>query len=147
MAAQQAAAQVMDRPVRKPAAKKKQKKDAHNKELGKRGEDAASRFLFDRGYEIVERNWKCRFGEADIIARDGDAIVFVEVKTRSGLERGFPSEAVDAKKRSRYERIALAYLSGCDEVDVPVRFDVVSIVSIAENRALIRHHISAFSGA
>ena len=149
MAAQQAALQI-DAPVAAPGpgvAKRPKKRGVRNKERGKRGEDAAVRFLYKRGYEIVERNWSCAVGEADIIARDGRAIVFVEVKTRSSLERGFPSEAVDQDKRSRYERIALAYLAQCDDTDVPVRFDVVAIVAIAPDRALIRHHINAFSGA
>lgn len=115
-----------------------------NIELGRRGEDAAARFLDRRGYEIVERNWTCAAGEADIIARDDDAVVFVEVKTRSNCDCGMPSEAVDEAKRDRYERIAALFLQGYDVVDVPVRFDIVSIVVIAPDRAMIRHHINAF---
>ena len=116
-----------------------------NAELGRRGEDAAARFLDRRGYEIVERNWTCAAGEADIIARDGEALVFVEVKTRSNTEKGLPSEAVDAGKRRRYERIAALFLVDYDVVDVPVRFDVVSIAVVPPARAFIRHHIGAFS--
>lgn len=116
-----------------------------NAELGRRGEEAAARFLIRRGYEIVERNWTCAAGEADIIARDGDWIVFVEVKTRTSVEKGFPSEAVDARKRERYERIAALFLAGYDEVDVPVRFDVVALLVVAPDRALVRHHINAFA--
>ena len=116
-----------------------------NAELGRRGEDAAARFLDRRGYEIVERNWTCAAGEADIIARDGEALVFVEVKTRSSCDCGMPAEAVDEAKRDRYERIAALFLQGFDVVDVPVRFDVVSIVVVPPDRAFIRHHIGAFS--
>ena len=116
-----------------------------NRELGRRGEDAAARFLDRRGYDIVERNRTCAAGEADIIARDGEALVFVEVKTRSNTEKGLPSEAVDAGKRRRYERIAALFLVDYDVVDVPVRFDVVSIVVVPPDRAFIRHHIGAFS--
>ncbi|RNL48446.1 YraN family protein [Paraeggerthella hongkongensis] len=119
--------------------------DSHNIELGKRGEDAAARFLYRRGYEIVERNWTCSAGEADIIARDEEWVVFVEVKTRSSCEKGFPSEAVDPEKRKRYENIAALFLRDYDVVDVPVRFDVVSIVLVAPDRAMIRHHINAYS--
>ena len=119
----------------------------HNAELGRRGEDAAARFLDRRGYEIVERNWTCEAGEADIIARDEETVVFVEVKTRSNCERGLPSEAVDDEKRERYERIAALFLQGYDVVDVPVRFDIVSIVVLSSDRAMIRHHINAFSAA
>lgn len=118
-----------------------------NAELGRRGEDAAARFLDRRGYEIVERNWTCAAGEADIIARDGDSVVFVEVKTRSSCDYGMPAEAVDEAKRDRYERIAALFLQGFHVVDVPVRFDIIGIVAVAEDRAMIRHHINAFCAA
>lgn len=137
----------LERTEAKKASRKVAKKptDKHNIELGRKGEEAAARFLYRRGYEIVERNWKCFAGEADIIARDNDTLVFVEVKTRRDCQKGFPSEAVTKTKRERYERIALAFLSDHDISDVSVRFDVVSLVVIAGKRALIRHHINAFS--
>lgn len=125
--------------------KLKKPKGVRNKELGKRGENAAANFLYKRGYDIIDRNWECKFGEADIVARDGDCIVFVEVKTRKDVQKGFPSEAISSEKRSKYEKIALAFLKDYDAVDVPVRFDVISIVVIGPNRALIRHQINAFS--
>lgn len=135
-------------PAKPKAAKPKAKaKNMHNKELGARGEEAAARFLVHRGYEILERNWTCTAGEADIVARDGDAIVFVEVKTRSDSSMGFPAEAVTAKKRQRYERIACLYLERHELTDVLVRFDVISLVAIATDRALIRHHINAWAEA
>ena len=139
---------VAGRPARakNPPRKRKAKgQGERNKELGRRGEDAAARFLERRGYDIVARNWTCFAGEADIVARDRQAVVFVEVKTRSNTEKGLPSEAVDAGKRRRYERIAALFLQGFDVVDVPVRFDVVSIVVVPPDRAFIRHHIGAFS--
>lgn len=129
---------------RRSSAGKGKSAGERNAELGRRGEDAAARFLDRRGYDIIERNWTCVAGEADIIARDGEFVVFVEVKTRSSCEKGLPSEAVDAAKRERYERIAALYLQGFDVVDVPVRFDVVSIVVMGTDRAFIRHHINAF---
>lgn len=67
------------------------------KELGRKGERAAVRFLKNRGFEILETNWVCFAGEADIIALDGSTLCFVEVKTRTGVQKGFPSEAVNAK--------------------------------------------------
>lgn len=116
-----------------------------SRELGLRGEEAAVRYLQRRGYGILDRNWKCFAGEADIVARDDDgALVFVEVKTRTDTRKGFPAESVTARKRSRYEKIALAYLAEYDEVDIAVRFDVISIMVIASDRALIKHHIGAF---
>lgn len=114
------------------------------RELGRRGEEAAARYLDRRGYEIVARNWQCAAGEADIVARDGDALVFVEVKTRSSCEQGMPAEAVTRAKRDRYERIAALYLQGNDVTDVPVRFDIVSLLVVAPERAMVRHHINAF---
>lgn len=139
---------------RVPSGKSKAKKAANsagepigkrNVEFGRRGEDAAARFLYRRGYDIIERNWTCAAGEADIVARDGESLVFVEVKTRSSTEKGLPSEAVDTAKRSRYERIAALFLRDYDVVDVSVRFDVVSLVVISPDRALVRHHINAFA--
>lgn len=115
--------------------------------LGARGEEAAARFLYRRGYEILDRNWKCFAGEVDIVAKDDDTLVFVEVKTRKDGERGFPSEVVTAEKRARYEKIALAYLSECESTDFPVRFDIVSLVVIAPDKAAVRHQINAFSAA
>lgn len=114
------------------------------KELGRRGEKAAVNFLKRHGYEILETNWSCFAGEADIIAREGDVLCFVEVKTRSNTEHGFPSEAVNAKKRDRYERIAACYLKDYDTVDVSVRFDIISILVLSEHRAFLRFHINAF---
>ena len=86
-----------------------------NRGLGMRGEQAAARFLEHRGYVVLERNWTCRFGEADIIALDEDETVcFIEVKTRRSIEAGIPEEAVTPEKQRRYERIALSYLSESD---------------------------------
>ena len=116
-----------------------------NRELGMKGEEAAARFLMHRGYDILERNWSCPAGEVDIIAKDDDALIFVEVKTRSDMSRGFPSEAVTKAKRERYEKIALAYIAEHSTVHLCVRFDTVSLVVVGEGRAMVRHHINAFS--
>ena len=114
--------------------------------LGKRGEDAAVRCLESKGYEVLERNWKCRYGEADIIALDeAGTIVFVEVKTRRSVHAGIPEEAVSRAKRRRYENIALEYLSYADWEDgTPVRFDAICICVKDHNRAMLRHHLGFF---
>lgn len=114
-------------------------------ELGIRGEQAALHYLERCGYEILERNWHCFAGEADIIARGEDTLVFVEVKTRSDVTCGLPSEAVDKKKRARYEKIALSYISTYEQQECPLRFDVISILFADTHRALLRHHINAFA--
>ena len=128
------------------ASTKPKPRGVRNKELGAKGELAAALFLERRGYEIVEQNWRCPAGEADLIARDENGtVVFVEVKTRTGVEHGFPAEAVTPARRRRYERIAGYYLSDHVFEDARVRFDVLSILSMRpRNRAYIRHHIDAF---
>lgn len=113
-------------------------------ELGKRGEEAAACFLERREYEILDRNWKCIAGEADIVALQDDTLCFIEVKTRKDAQKGFPSEAVDTRKRSRYERIAACYLKDHDYADVRVRFDIIAILALGEDRAFLRHHLNAF---
>ncbi|MEF2657397.1 MAG: YraN family protein, partial [Eggerthellaceae bacterium] len=94
--------------------------------------------------EILDRNWKCIAGEADIVALQDDTLCFIEVKTRKDAQKGFPSEAVDMRKRSRYERIAACYLKDHDYADVRVRFDVIAILVLGEGRAFLRHHLNAF---
>lgn len=124
--------------------KKQAVEHPHNKQIGRRGEDAAARFLEMMGCEILERNWTCPAGEADIVMRDENALVFVEVKTRTSLKKGFPSEAVTAKKRARYEKIASWYLCEYNYVNIPVRFDVVALMVIGDDRAFVRYYKGAF---
>ena len=116
----------------------------HNKNLGKTGEDAAANYLQRQGYEIVARNWVCSNGEADIIAMEADTLVFVEVKTRMGESCGLPEEAITRAKRSKYEKIAISYFAQNILRDLSVRFDVISITVIGDDRAFLRHHINAF---
>lgn len=117
-------------------------------ELGRKGEEAAVRYLKSRGYAIVKRNWFCRFGEADIIARDPEGtLCFIEVKTRQSVEAGLPEEAITRSKQSRYERIALCYMMVTDDWDDndSVRFDVIAICVTAPHRAMLRHHKGCFN--
>ena len=95
--------------------------------LGKTGEDLACAELERRGYEIVDRRYRQRDGELDIVARDGQTLVFVEVKTRRGGAFGGAAEAVTARKRRRIVGLALGYLTRHHLGDVACRFDVVSI--------------------
>ncbi|MDO4443575.1 MAG: YraN family protein [Slackia sp.] len=113
--------------------------------LGMRGEEAACRFLKRRGYIVLERNWTCPAGEADIVAQDEDgSLVFVEVKTRSNLEAGLPAESVTPRKRARYERIAGYFLADYDGEECRVRFDVIALLVLGNGRALVRHYVNAF---
>jgi putative endonuclease len=113
-------------------------------ELGKRGEDAAAAYLERTGMTVVERNWRCRAGEVDLVALDGTSVVFVEVKTRKSTATGQPEEAVTPTKQRRYKRLAEAYLQQAGLSDVTVRFDVISLLVVADDRALLRHHRAAF---
>jgi len=112
--------------------------------LGQRGEDAATAYVERQGWTVVERNWRVSAGEVDIICIDGDDLVFVEVKTRKSASKGTPDEAVTPAKQRRYERLAREYVSQAGLDDVSVRFDVISILVIAADRALLRHHRAAF---
>lgn len=114
-------------------------------QIGRRGEQAAARYLDHMGYIILERNWQCPAGEVDIVALDEGALVFCEVKTRTNLDCGLPEEAVDARKRNRYEKIAGWYLRDHDFVDMPVRFDIVALLAVSNERALVRHLVNAFA--
>ena len=113
------------------------------RELGKRGEAAAAVFLQNLGQRIVAQNWRCRFGEVDLITQDGDTIVFCEVKTRKSVQAGQPSEAITLKKQQKYSQLAALWLSRFGEADCAVRFDVVSILVTGLHSA----HITLLKGA
>jgi len=96
---------------------------------GERGEKLASRFLRSRGYKILYRNFKARGGgEIDLVCRDGDSLVFVEVKTRRDAAFGRPIDAIGKEKQLRISRGGLAWLRLLDNPDISFRFDVVEIL-------------------
>jgi putative endonuclease len=96
--------------------------------FGKTGEELARDFLEHQGYEIVDANFRTRFGEIDIIARHGSIWVFVEVKARRGVSFGLPEEAVTFRKQNKIIRMALWYLKEKHLENVSWRIDVVSII-------------------
>ncbi len=114
----------------------------HNSAVGRYGEDVAARALVAAGLTVLQRNWRCRDGEIDVVARDGDVLVFCEVKTRTSTAFGDPAEAVSPAKAARLRRLATAWLleqrAGGEPSFWPeVRFDVVSVLRPAErSRAL-----------
>ena len=114
-------------------------------ELARRGEDAAAAYLERIGMTVEERNWRIKGGEIDIIASEGDDVVLVEVKTRRSEGAGTAEEAVSPAKQRRITRLAAAYMAtrGGDDRE-GVRFDVVTIRVLAEDRALLRHYRAAF---
>ncbi|MBB5911579.1 putative endonuclease [Nocardia transvalensis] len=117
---------------------------AHNLALGAHGEELAARFLRASGMEIVEQNWRCRYGELDLIARDAEVTAFVEVKTRSGLGFGAPAESVTFSKQQRIRRLALLWLNEQDGPWRRIRFDVVSVLLIRDREPAIDHLKAVF---
>ena len=132
------------------AAERKSVRDFSPRELGREGEQIAASYLERRGYDVLERNWVCKRGEADIIARDRtedeNSCVLIEVKTRLALgtsSEALPELAVDADKQRRYRSIALAYMYSHPRV-VSVRFDVIAINIVGERSAKLRHLVGAY---
>jgi putative endonuclease len=105
--------------------------------LGRLGEEAASAWYLQHGYEIVQRNWSCRTGEIDLICRRGQLLVICEVKTRTTDQFGSPFEAVTSAKRRRLRRLATLYLLETAPTTTVVRFDVAAVqggsVEVLEN--------------
>lgn len=95
---------------------------------GRAGEELAAAFLREKGFRIVEINYRCQGGEIDLICEDRQTLVFVEVKTRSATRRGEPGEAITRSKRARLVKAAARYLTSKKLWEKPCRFDLVSIL-------------------
>ena len=109
------------------------------KKLGNRGEKIAANFLRKRGYRIIEKNYHSRLGEIDIVARENDSVVFVEVKTRRSTDFGLPEEALSYDKRRRLSKVAMGYLAHRRIQDTNCRFDVVSILMDDKKVRKVKH--------
>src|SRR5436853_4636743 len=104
-------------------------------QLGTRGEKLACRFLRRRGYKILYRNFRGRTGgEIDVVCRDNDTLVFVEVKTRTSEDLRRPYEDITAFQKRQISRGALAWLRMLDNPDIPFRFDVVEVIAAGEEK-------------
>lgn len=97
------------------------------KGTGKRGEELAVAYLGKAGYRIIERNYRCLFGEIDIVAEEGETLVFVEVKSRRSDAYGAPQLAVGHQKQKKISRVSLHYLAEHQLRHRPARFDVVAV--------------------
>ena len=117
--------------------------------IGRYGESVAARHLADAGLTIIERNWRCTAGELDLIAVDGDVLVFCEVKTRSSDAFGDPAEAVNSRKATRIRGLAIRWLREQRSNEVAtfwpeMRFDVVSVRRQRQGAATVVHLRGAF---
>lgn len=97
------------------------------RKLGRRGEQVAAAYLQRLGYTILERNWRCPLGEVDIVARDGDCLVFVEVRAWRPGQYGTPEASITPRKQSKMLEVAQSYLQAAGLDDVDWRIDVVAI--------------------
>lgn len=108
------------------------------RELGNLGEQIAVEYLEKNRYRIIKRNFYCRQGEIDIIAKDKKEIVFIEVKTRSNISFGEPSEAVNSIKQKHIYKAAQYFLFKTNSLDMLIRFDVIEVL-IKEGKFNIKH--------
>lgn len=107
--------------------------------VGGYGERMAARYLQDQGMLVLERNWRCRWGEIDLVARDGDVLVVCEVKTRRGTAFGTPVEAVTRVKLARLRRLAAAWMAQRGGGFAEVRVDVVGVVRPPSGPCVLEH--------
>jgi putative endonuclease len=121
---------------------KKQYKDS--KTLGKEGEEIATVYLKQKGFEIIERNYQYGHGEIDIVAKDKNELVFIEVKTRQNLDFGEPEYAINKKKMQQIKKMAELYLFDKEIEEADCRFDVVAILLEDESNPQITHYENAF---
>ncbi|MFQ5579516.1 MAG: YraN family protein [Nitrospiria bacterium] len=110
---------------------------------GREGEDIAAHYLSEQGYRVLVRNYRTKSGEIDIIAQEGNTLVFIEVKARSGSRFGLPQDAVDLRKQSKLSRVALGYLRNRKVLPCDCRFDVVAVMVYA-GKFKVEHFRNAF---
>lgn len=108
-------------------------------DLGRRGEELAAQFLLAAGYTIVDRNWRCARGEIDLVAREGNDTVFVEVKTRTSTAFGHPFEAITARKLARLRRLAMAWCDAHPYRRGLLRIDAIAVIAGAGAAPSIEH--------
>ncbi len=115
------------------------KSSTRNSNLGSYGERVAAQRLVEQGMVLVDRNWRCELGEMDLVLRDGDVLVFCEVKTRSSAAYGHPLEAVSAAKGARLRRLAARWLVEHDVHPHDIRVDLVGVLLAERGAAEVEH--------
>lgn len=108
-----------------------------NRETGAKGEECAYQYLLKLGFEPITRNFSTRFGEIDLIMKDKDTLVFIEVKTKKGVDFGTPEEMFTQNKLRRVRNMGMVYLHG---KDVPCRIDMMAILLNPDNSLLSLKH-------
>lgn len=109
----------------------------NNRQTGRLAEDLAAAALQEKGYQLLERNFSNRYGEIDIIAKDQETLVFVEVKAKKGTQFGLPEEMINSYKLKRVQNMATIYMKG---KNLPCRIDVVAIVLSSTNDLISLTH-------
>lgn len=115
----------------------------NNIEKGKSGEELARKYLIRNGYRIIESNFKNKIGEVDIIALEGNILVFIEVKSRTSLNYGYPYEAVNYKKQQKIIKTSMSYIRYKSITDVQCRYDIIEVY--LTQKIKINHIQNAFS--
>jgi putative endonuclease len=113
----------------------------HRQRLGRWGENLAADFLEAKGHRILDRNWRSRNGEIDLITQTGETIAFVEVKTRKGREFGLPEEGLTSNKAQRLQNLAQQYLAQNELHEIDWRIDLVAVELDQNGRLLRCEHI------
>ena len=119
-------------------------KGQQNASVGNRGEELATAFLERNGFAIIERNFRCKGGEVDIVASEGKTLVFVEVKSRKTMTYGVPQLAVTPFKQRQISKAALTWLARNYRHDSPARFDVIAILLSSDHQHQVEHIKNAF---
>ena len=112
--------------------------------MGAWGEDQAVKYLKNKGFIILEKNYRCKLGEMDLITLDGEYLVFVEIKTRRSYAYGMPGEAVGKGKQLKYIQMAALYIKEKGLNGRPIRFDIIEVMSYEQDRGTINHIPNAF---
>lgn len=116
----------------------------NSRKAGQLGETYAKEYLINKGFKIICTNYTCKLGEIDIIARDKNYTVFMEVKFRRSLTYGYPREAVNLAKQNKIRKVAYMYINTKKIINSDFRFDVIEILNDTQNQIIIEHIKNAF---